>query len=328
MNRSVVRVSFFLSALCVSLPFVAAADAVLYVSPERGTYAVGDFFDVQVLADTGDTAINAAEAEILFDPNELVVEDVSTYGSILSLWPTPPKFSNEEGTIRFSGWTNSKYAGTDGLLATITFRALRTTLSTARLTSGALLSADGKGSNIITAMRSGIYGIEPKQVIAALPEEEIVEEGQVLGASIDQPALPPAPALVEYPFGTVPLGERVIVRGTAIPDAAIHIWLARGDEPKVLTRVTSAADGSFTFVSDMDLETGVYRLWAQAVDASGVESEPSKRIKFDIRAEGAAAALASIAGVASALIPFLVLLFIAGFGAAYMLHRYRMDSVS
>jgi hypothetical protein len=39
------------------------------------------------------------------------------------------------------------------------------------------------------------------------------------------------------------------------------------------------------------------------------------------------AALAAMASISSAFIPFLILLLIAGLGAAYMLHRYRVDRV-
>ena len=148
-----------------------AAEASLYVSPERGFYEVGDVFEIKVLADTGDESMNAAEAEITFDPNELSVEDVSTDGSVLSLWPTPPTFSNETGTIRFSGWTNKKYSGDSGLLATIFFRPLRVTLSSARLAAGAILAADGKSSNIIKNMRSGVYTIGPRTILAEAPKD-------------------------------------------------------------------------------------------------------------------------------------------------------------
>lgn len=313
--------------LFLFFPLIVHAEAVLYVSPERGYYGVGDIFEVRVLADTGDDEMNAAEAELTFDPNELYVEYISTEGSVLSLWPTPPIFSNETGTIRFSGWTAEKYSGKEGLLATIVFRTLRVTLSNARLAAGAILAADGRGSNIVTSMKSGIYAVGPRVDIERLPYEG---EGLVAGTSVEAVDVTPpeTPILIEYPYGTIDVGERAIVRGSAPPNSTILVWLARGDEPKVLARVQSAADGSFTFVSDSGLEEGIYRLWAQTADENGMQSEPSKRIRFDVRPAGFFAAAVSTAGLATALVPLFILLLIAGLGVAYIMHRHRVEKMN
>src|SRR5262249_31361535 len=134
-------------------PFLAYADAILYVSPERGSYHIGETFEIQVLADSGGEPINAAEAELRFNTGGLAVVDVSSEGSILTSWIDEPHYDNTEGSVQFSGWTEKRYTGANGLLITITFRALRNMSSNARLLAGAILAADGMGSNIISDMR-------------------------------------------------------------------------------------------------------------------------------------------------------------------------------
>jgi hypothetical protein len=103
--------------------------------------------------------------------------------------------------------------------------------------------------------------------------------------------------------------------------------MTRGDEPRELTNVKSAADGSFTFVSDSGLEEGVYRLWAQVKGENGMPSESSKKIKFEVRVAGSMAALASGVALAGALVPLFMLLAVSGLGLAFILHRHKIEKM-
>jgi hypothetical protein len=72
---------------------------------------------VEVRVDPESKLLNVVEGVILFqgenlDQTSVVVE---TGGSILSIWPTPPKYSSEEKTIRFAGGTPGGF-NQDGLL--------------------------------------------------------------------------------------------------------------------------------------------------------------------------------------------------------------------
>src|SRR5262249_15223619 len=145
-------------------------------------------------ADTGGTLINAAEGDLSFNTEALEVEKISEDDSILSSWSTPPVFSNEEGTIRFAGWTKQNYSGDAGLLVTVTFKALKNTVGNARLAAGAILAANGEESNIITSMRSGVF------TIAAPPEPEPETAPTEPGAA----ALTDASATTTGPTAKVP----------------------------------------------------------------------------------------------------------------------------
>lgn len=142
----------------------AAAGAGLSLSPPTGVYQLGAPFVIKVAADTGGQPVNAIEAELSYNPAEISIEKLSTEGSVLSTWSTPPVYDGAAGTIHFSGWADIPYAGENGLLISITARALKPVQGTILFNSGAMLAANGQGSNILTTMASAGYSIAPQQV--------------------------------------------------------------------------------------------------------------------------------------------------------------------
>jgi hypothetical protein len=309
-------------------PTVYAGEAALYVSPESGTYTIGELFEIEVFADTDGQRINAAEAELTFNPNAIEVQKISTDESILDSWPTVPTFSNQKGNIRFAGWTKTPYNGSRGLLVTIQFRALRSESSNAYLAAGAMLAADDRGSNIITSMRSGLYTIGPEHIV---PEPLIDDEGAAtssdpvedLVADLTE-GLPAAPVFDPHP-GIVELGERIVVTGTAPPNSKVLFFFGEGDDTDS-SAVTSDADGAFMFVSDLGAEEGVYRLRAVTQDADGRTSHAS-RLTITTRSGRLVAAAAVSADVAGALIPILTLLVIGGLGGGYLYHVHTLETM-
>ena len=98
-----VFILFILVSFWVTAFSVRAGNASFYLSPSTGTYAVGDTFSVTVRLNSGGESINAAEGELTFDPNAILVVGISKANSIFSLWTTDPTFSNSEGKIVFGG---------------------------------------------------------------------------------------------------------------------------------------------------------------------------------------------------------------------------------
>lgn len=157
-----------------------AAGASIYLSPEGGSFALEDTFEVRVLADTDVSPVSAAEADISFDTGALSVESIRTEDSILDVWLTRPAYDNTTGTISFSGIAKTPYVGTNGQLITIVFYAKRNMLGNVRVVSGALLSTDAGQSNIISSMRSGVYRIRPE----ALMPEPVATSSEFTAAEI------------------------------------------------------------------------------------------------------------------------------------------------
>ncbi len=304
----------------------AAEGGVLYVSPERGTRAVGETFEVHILMDTNGARVNAAEAQLEFNPVALSVEGISTEGSLLKLWPTPPNFSNANGTIEFSGLMDAPFSGSDGLLITITFKALRNMSTTARLAAGAMIAADGQGSNIITTMRSGVYVIKPKEIVRT--EEEIAaEEGDIIPSEVDiVPFTMSEPVFKEY-SDTLMEGDRIVVKGTAEPNAKISVWVQKGADIEVRSDVVSASDGSFTYVSDKGVTEGVYRISARVEDGEGHWGPKNEQIHVTVRSPGFFAAAVLGVSFISEMVPILGFLIFVGLGTGYFIHRMRIEKI-
>lgn len=301
-------------ALVAILPGVALADAKLYLSPARASFVVGESFDVVVLANTDGASINAAEAEMSFDPESLQVESISTKDSILATFSTEPRFSNASGIVAFSGWTAEPYTGSDGRLLTIRFKALKTVVSRAALVAGAILAV-GESSNIITSMESGLYTVRPEQITPRISDPVAVSEEQPLA----EVPLPPASPVLE----TVPpieAGQRFAIYGSTDPNTRVWVRVV-GPSMEGETAVWSDENGEFSFTSGEIARDGIYRVIAEAESRDGARSEPSERIIVEVRSSGIAGTAAAAAGFLRDVLPFIALILGFAFILGFFLHR-------
>jgi len=185
---SVSLVFCLVSVLC-SLPEAAwAQTATLYLLPSTGNYTVGTTFSVTVKVSSGGIPINAAEGSLIFNTEELNVVSLSKSGSIFSLWTTEPTFSNSAGTIEFGGGTPASFTGAAGTMVTITFKAKKSATANVNFLSGAVLAADGKGTNVLANMTSGTYTLTPG--IITPPAEEVSPKEYVAPPTVGVPAAP------------------------------------------------------------------------------------------------------------------------------------------
>ncbi len=312
-----------LALISFLLPSITFAEAVMYVSPEKGTYVVGQTFDVKVYADTGGTLINAAEGDLAYDTDALSVESISTDGSILTSWSTKPDFSNIDGTVKFAGWTKKNYSGPNGLLLTVSFKALRNMVGNAKLAAGAILAADGQESNIITSMRSGTFTISAPEPST---NTETTDDGVGVNGTTSPDEIPakvPAPVFQDIP-DTVAVGDHIIIRGTAEPNSHVYFYLAHGSEKEQRSDILTATNGSFTFVSNDAVTVGVYHLRALVETEDGRQSVQSDTIDIDAASTGVAASAELGISLLLEMLPFLALLIFGGLGAAYIYHRHQL----
>lgn len=321
--RYVIALIFFL--LPVSTIFAAGGS--LFLSPESGSYGIGESFEVSLFADTDGLPVNAAEARIIFDQNLLEVLDISTRDSVLSLWPTTPNFSNAAGVIEFSGWAGTPFTGARNHLLTVTFRVTGTGSPTLRITSGALLAADGSASNIVTALGSSAYNTQPRQAVVSASSFQTVEQEEVpivvqeSTPIVQEEVFPEKPVIIEY-SEMLATEDRLVVKGTALPDAKVVVWFARNDDREVQESVTSSSDGSFTFISKAGLKNGNYRLWAEVYNNRGVLGPPSETLSFEVRSTGAQLLSATALAAGSIPSPTTLTIIIVGFLLGYALYRF------
>ncbi|PIP33971.1 hypothetical protein COX69_02945 [Candidatus Falkowbacteria bacterium CG_4_10_14_0_2_um_filter_48_10] len=175
----VLILSCFLGSFFSFIP-ARAAGATLFLSPASGSYAVGKNFVVKVMINSGGgQGINAAESTIKYDAEKLAVASVSESGSIFELWTTKPANNGAQGTITFGGGLPSSYTGSAGLIFTINFTAKKAGAAKVDFSSGVVLAADGKGTNIFSGFGNGTYTIEEakkEEVVKPKPEEPKKEE--------------------------------------------------------------------------------------------------------------------------------------------------------
>ncbi|OGF24937.1 hypothetical protein A2303_06520 [Candidatus Falkowbacteria bacterium RIFOXYB2_FULL_47_14] len=170
-----------------------AAGATLFLSPAAGTYAVGKSFTVNVMVNSGGgVGVNAAEGTIKYDPAYLSIGSLSKTGTIFSLWTAEPVFSNTEGKISFGGGSPSAYKGAAGSIFSINFTAKKAGETAVNFTSGIVLAADGKGTNVFSGFGQAKYVLEDKAGGEETPKPKPKDEPKK-----DEPKgiLPPTPEI-------------------------------------------------------------------------------------------------------------------------------------
>ena len=172
-------ISFSLFAFVLSNP-VQAAGATLFLSPGSGSYSLGKSFAIKIMVNSGGgVGINAADSAIKFDPAYITISKINKTNSIFGLWTTEPSYSNSAGTITFSGGSPSSYTGQAGEIFSVTFTTKQVGMAEVNFSSGQVLAADGKGTNIFSGFGHGKYTIneaaagEVKEKPKVEPKEEI-----------------------------------------------------------------------------------------------------------------------------------------------------------
>ncbi len=178
------------SLMFVAFDCVKAEGGILYLSPKNGIYKIGSTFSIKVMLDSGGSKINAADGVLNFDPTQLEVVTISKTNSIFNFWTTEPTFDNSKGVIEFAGGTSQKFIGKDGIVVSITFKALANATANVNFSVGSILAADGKATNILTEMQNGIYDLEPRVVIPASKRSEeplMIPEGAPMVPTVFSP---------------------------------------------------------------------------------------------------------------------------------------------
>jgi len=85
-----------------------------------------------------------------------------------------------------------------------------------------------------------------------------------------------SPTITDYPK-TLASGEVLIVKGTTYPNAQAVIWLQKEKDEPQSQIVKSDDGGNFTFVAEEKLKDGIYKLWAEVIDARGARSKPTEK---------------------------------------------------
>ena len=220
--------------------------ATLSVSPGTGVYTAGQTFTARVMVNTTGANINAAEGTLSFKPGELSVVRVSK-GSVFNLWTAEPSFSNNAGTISFSGGNPTGYTGSAGTVLNITFRTKGAGNPRVTFKNGAVLAADGRGTNVLTSMNGGSFTVLAADVI---PEPETVE--------YIAPANTPAKPVITSSTHTDPSGwyaEKTAELAWSLPSGVVAVRTLLNDISGSIP--TKVYDNPISSISLADLDEGV-----------------------------------------------------------------------
>ena len=131
---------------------VIGSGNIFFFTPEKTIFpVVGENVRVALNIATK-LPINAVGGTVIFPPEFLSVDTFSREGSTIDLWAEEPIFSNENGTLHFSGGIipKSEKGGDQGTVLVASFRALKAGKAAISIKDGQLLAANGEGTNIIS----------------------------------------------------------------------------------------------------------------------------------------------------------------------------------
>ncbi|OGE76644.1 MAG: hypothetical protein A3K05_00085 [Candidatus Doudnabacteria bacterium RIFCSPHIGHO2_01_48_18] len=156
-KQIIIASSLLLALTSVFLPRPAQA-ASLYFSPASGSFSVGATFNVTVRTDTQGAAVNTTEANIAYPSESLELVRVTASPTFYLQTPGSPARGN--GTAYFGGGLPSPgYTGANGVVGTMTFRAIKEGDATVSISSGKVLLNDGSGTEGLNATAGARYAI-------------------------------------------------------------------------------------------------------------------------------------------------------------------------
>ncbi len=174
--KNISKKFFFIVLVCL-VSFTCAHisyAANLYIAPASASYSVGKTFNVQVRVSSLDQAMNAVSGKLTYPTNRLQIISISKEGSVISLWPEEPSFSNAGGTVQFQGIVpNPGFTG-NGAVLTIAFRSLSEGTAEIAFAAGAVLANDGNGTDITSSLGNSSITINAAPAIVAPEPQSVV----------------------------------------------------------------------------------------------------------------------------------------------------------
>ena len=141
-------------------PFSVKAATIVHFDLENPAIYEGDTFMASMKISTPDRSINVVDGTILYNPNKLEIKEVITGGSLFTLWPKLPVFSNDKGTLSFVGGAPSGFQGERGEVLKIIFIAKSAGESKIDFLDGfSIFLHDGQGTQINPGLRPLLLNI-------------------------------------------------------------------------------------------------------------------------------------------------------------------------
>ena len=92
-----------------------------------------------------------------------------------------------------------------------------------------------------------------------------------------------SPIITDYPK-ELTSGEMLIIRGKTYPNSEVTMWFERRNTETKAQTIESNADGKFVLTTEENLESGIYKIWAEVTDARGAKSKRVELVTIVIKA--------------------------------------------
>src|SRR3989344_5120826 len=253
-----------------SLAPLSTYAATLNFSPPSGSYGVGSTFSVNVYVESSNQAMNASSGVVSFPWDKLEVVSISKTGSIFSLWPAEPSFSNSAGTVNFEGIVlNPGYTGANGKILTITFRARSSGTANVSFSSGSVLANDGTGANILSGMRVAVFTLASTGETPPAPQTATpVASSNALGITSST-----------HPDQTKWYADNTPEFSWELPTGALEVQTLIGKNPSGIPSVSYIPPITKKKVDE--LSDGTYYFSLQVRTASGWSAVSRYRVNID-----------------------------------------------
>lgn len=146
--------------------------ASIYFTSSSQNFYTDDTFIVEARMESFEDEINVIDGSFSFNADVLRIKELSTGGSVFSLWAEQPSFSNEEGIVRFVGGVPDGFQGGNGLILKAIFLAATEGKSNIVFSNDtAVFLSDGKGTRAVLTKTPLFISIAAKPK-AAPPKDE------------------------------------------------------------------------------------------------------------------------------------------------------------
>lgn len=249
----------------------AAPATTLAITPASLAKKIDDTFSMEVVIDTGENQVVAAELHVTFDPTKLEAQTIAN-GTLLPNILASGSVEAGAATITVGAKDTKAPLKGSGTIALLRLKALAKTDSPTaiKLASNTFVGGLGEGaSNVLVGTTPATVTIT-EDVQAATPpaEQDLAPQGTPLPALTPTPPSTPSASLsIVSPTNEETTTEDTpTIRGKAAPNATITLTIY--SSPRTVT-VTSDGSGTWSYTPDTPLEAGPHNIVASVTDSSG-----------------------------------------------------------
>ena len=185
-----IKVSLFFLAIVLSMSIASAGTPLIGIMPHSQDVSAGSTYTINITVDPNATAIQGAQADLIFDPNFVTVNSLSNVGKIFEghgTFETVYSIDNVNGVVSSIGSAiiDGSNVTSTGLLATVTLTVddSATGDSTLELVNTEVTAALEGGTPMLPIVSNGTL-IGPRPSISITPPSDMVSAGGIFTINI------------------------------------------------------------------------------------------------------------------------------------------------